>query len=550
MHATTPLRDSGIDRIGQMPWGTHLCQFYRDKDDLLDILVPYFKAGLESNECCMWVTSDPLGVDEATSALGAVVPDLDRHLADERIQILPYDHWYLRGGHFDMRRVLDGWKARVDEALARGFDGVRVTGNTAWLEAAHWADFTEYEDAINGVIRDLPVLVACTYGLGRCGATEIIDVVGTHQFALVHRGGRWEAVESTERRRVAEALREREHRLRLLFENLSSGCVYHRALEDGGRTVDYVLLEVNAAFERMAGLRRDQILGRRAGEVMPAVHGVDWVSMFQRVAGAAEPVRLECRSGLRTYSVLAYSPAPGFFVTLFDDVTERRKAEEQREDFLRAVSHDLRTPLSAISLSAQSLLRRPDPEVLPRRLNRIVNACEHMTATLDDLSEIARLDSGPVPLKRRAVDLGRFGAELVARLAGALDTSRITITIPEDLPAVDADPDRLERIVVNLLSNALKYSTPGSEVRLDCGRDGDRVAISITDRGAGIVPEDLPHVFDRFFRTKAARATGVQGLGIGLYITRALVEAHGGSITAESEPGRGSCFRVVLPAAS
>ena len=113
------LRHSGIDIIGDVPWGTHFCQFYQTKEDLMDILVPYFKTGLENNEFCMWVTSQPLGVEEATEALKEAVPFLDFYLEKGQIEIISYTDWYVKDGVFDSERVLNGWVEKLNQALAR-----------------------------------------------------------------------------------------------------------------------------------------------------------------------------------------------------------------------------------------------------------------------------------------------------------------------------------------------------------------------------------------------------------------------------------------------
>jgi hypothetical protein len=132
------LRNSGIDIIGDVSWGTHFCQFYQTREDLMDILVPYFKAGLENNEFCMWVTSQPLGVEEAKEALRGAIPDIDIFLEKGQIEIIPYTHWCLKDGVFDSDRVLNGGVEKINQAMANGYDGLRFTGNTFWLEKEDW----------------------------------------------------------------------------------------------------------------------------------------------------------------------------------------------------------------------------------------------------------------------------------------------------------------------------------------------------------------------------------------------------------------------------
>ncbi|RPJ40270.1 MAG: ATPase, partial [Deltaproteobacteria bacterium] len=167
---STELRKSGIEIIGDVPWGTHFCQFYRTAQDLLDILVPYFLAGLQNNEFCMWITSDPLDTGAAKKAMAEALPDFKDYLRKGQIEILPHTDWYLRDGVFDAQQVLDAWIRKLEAARARGFDGLRLTGNTFWLEKKDWQAFTDYEAAVDGVIGKFRMMALCTYSLDRCGA--------------------------------------------------------------------------------------------------------------------------------------------------------------------------------------------------------------------------------------------------------------------------------------------------------------------------------------------------------------------------------------------
>lgn len=188
-------RKSGIALIGDLPWGSHFCQFYTTKKDLLDILIPYFKAGLESNESCVWVTSDFLTREDALRALKKGVPGFARYMEKGQLEIFPYQDWYLIGGSFDLRRTLNMWMDKHNEALAKGYSGLRVSGNPYWIDnKKDWDDFAAYEAAINDVIGGTKLLVLCTYSLKKCGVVEILDVVKNHEFALAMNQGKWQVV--------------------------------------------------------------------------------------------------------------------------------------------------------------------------------------------------------------------------------------------------------------------------------------------------------------------------------------------------------------------
>jgi hypothetical protein len=195
MKASTQKRDSGIALVGDLPWGSHFCQFYQTKSDLLDVLVPYFRAGLENNELCVWVTSDFLTREHALRALKKGVPGFAGYLAAGQIEIFPYTDWYLKGGSFDLKRTLRMWMEKHDEALSRGFAGMRVSGNPYWIDnKKDWDDFACYEAEINNVIGGTKLLVLCTYSLKKCGVVEIMDVVKNHEFALAMNQGKWQIV--------------------------------------------------------------------------------------------------------------------------------------------------------------------------------------------------------------------------------------------------------------------------------------------------------------------------------------------------------------------
>jgi PAS domain-containing protein len=218
------LRHTGVATIGDVPWGTHLCQFYQDKQDLIDILVPYFKAGLANNEFCMWVTSEPLRSAEAKTVLAANVENLETYIGNGQLEILD-NEWYSFGEKFESDRVLQRWVDRLKEATQRGFDGLRVTGNTFWLEKPEWQGFMKYEASVESIFEQNRILGICTYSLSKCGALQIMDVISNHAFALVKRGGKWDVIQSAERRKVEANLRESEARFRALV-TATSDVVY------------------------------------------------------------------------------------------------------------------------------------------------------------------------------------------------------------------------------------------------------------------------------------------------------------------------------------
>ncbi len=150
--ASEPRRAS-VDVVGDVAaWGAHFCLFYETKQDLLDTLISYCKSGLERDEYCLWIVAEPLTIDEARAALKNAVPDLDRYFASSRLEIVPARDWFLPGGVFDGKRLTASWYEKLASLSARGYPGMRITGDTTWLSKKEWTHFCDYEDGLNEVI--------------------------------------------------------------------------------------------------------------------------------------------------------------------------------------------------------------------------------------------------------------------------------------------------------------------------------------------------------------------------------------------------------------
>ena len=211
--SANPLRKTGLDVLGDRPWGSHFCLFFDTKSDLLEILVPYFKAGLAQNEFCFWVLADPLNEDDARYALKQAMPASNRHLVDRHMEFMPAEKCYLSDGVFNLDRVKNEWGARLDGALSAGYEGIRVTGSTGWLETREWPDFWKYEANLNESIVDQRMTVLCTYPLVGSAGCDILDVTHTHQSAITKRGGNWQVIETA-------ALKDAKEEIRKLNEQL------------------------------------------------------------------------------------------------------------------------------------------------------------------------------------------------------------------------------------------------------------------------------------------------------------------------------------------
>jgi PAS domain S-box-containing protein len=789
-------RNSGIDVIGSIAWGTHFCQFYKTKQDLIDILIPYFKAGLQDNEFCMWITSEPLVVAEAEQAMRKAVNNFDKYLSDGQIEIIPYNDWYLLGGTFDDNRVLKGWVSKLERALARGYSGLRLTGNTLWLERNHWHAFTEYEAKVNDVIGKYRMLAICTYCLDKCDGSAVIDVVKNHQFALVKQEGKWDIIESSIYKQAKEALlrswetiaKQRDQIVNILnsmvdgiyivnqqydieFVNsaletqfgASEGRKCYRYLHDReeacpwckneavfsenkavswewhseklGRTYD--LMEV--PFKNVGGsvskivvfrditnrkqaeqalreseqdlnraqavantgswrlsIQRDQLLwsdevhrifgipretpmtyktflsrvhpedrqyvdqkwtAALRGEPYDIEHRIilgnetRWVREkgelefdsqgllkggFGTVQDITEQKRIENELRVKDYAVtsaitgiaiadldgnvtdvnLAYlsmwgyekeeevlgKHASSFFadrseanvalegvlekgawqgeakavrkdgsrfdvqvlanlvtdvadrpicmMASFVDITERKKLEQLKDEFIGLVSHELRTPLTVISGCLSTVLTEWDrlsSSEIQQLLKDALLESESLSHLIENLLELSRAQAQQLALYTEPIDLRTLIRDTLSKIQRQASAHQFVTSIPHGVQSITADPLRIERILFNLLDNAVKYSPPGSRIRISAKAGPEHLVIGVSDQGKGLSSSEQARVFGLFQRVGNNRPDRPRGVGLGLMVCQRLVEAHGGEIWVESQPGRGSTFFFTLP---
>ena len=385
-------------------------------------------------------------------------------------------------------------------------------------------------------------------------------VDGAAELAAGSRGGRLAVPDHPDLARLAGAVNrlagrieergaavraDRDH-LRAVLESMSEGVL---VVDGAGRT-----RLVNAAFRRLFGIVGDpEGLPPRELTRQPELAS----AIETALAGGAAPARqFEVLGPERRSVALAAdalrSEAGGAIVTA-RDVTERNRVSAMRRDFVANVSHELKTPLSAIRGFAETLHdgALDEPDVARRFTERILDQCRRLQALLDDLLTLSRLESPEAPLERRPVDLAACAARAVEAVANAAEERGVKLAVEAADGAVEVagDPASLERLLVNLVDNAVKYNREGGAVTVRLARRGGEAVIEVADTGIGI-PEDLrERVFERFYRVDKGRAREEGGTGLGLAIVKHVAQRHGGTIELESAPGRGSTFRVRLPAA-
>jgi len=348
-------------------------------------------------------------------------------------------------------------------------------------------------------------------------------------------------------------------RLEAIIVNMADGLV---VLDEQDR-----VLTLNRAAERMLGLSKEQVLGRSVSDnghdpslqLLASLSGE--VPLFLPDPMGPEVGKLhtqvrEVSVGSRILQV-RISPlqddARGYRgqVLVLHDVTRERELDRMKDEFVDRVSHELRTPLFSIQGFVELLLRGkvPDPKIQQEFLSRVAEQTERLRWLVDELLHASRLEKGRVELVKEKVGLQDIVQRVVGQLENIAREKSIVLETQMDssLPAVEADARRMEQVLVNLIGNALKFTPRGGQVVVKGKATGDEVLIQVRDTGIGIPSEAMPYLFSKFYQVDGSSTRRAGGTGLGLYISKLIVEAHGGRIWAESEPDKGSTFRFTLP---
>lgn len=326
-------------------------------------------------------------------------------------------------------------------------------------------------------------------------------------------------------------------------------------------SVDAVIAVGRDGRSLFANQAAEHLFGRDEHEIVGSPFA--WTLPNERVLEAIRLSREEARPGMdlieRTghrYLQVVTTPISGGgewnVLVVFHDLTDVRRTEQMRRDFVANVSHELRTPLAAIKSVIETLVdggALEDPPVARDFLGRADAEVDRLIQLVEELLELSRIETGDLPLMRQPTDIRMLLSDVVRRLAPQAERKHQMLELDggDASPLViDVDAVRLERAVTNLVHNAIKFTNEGGDIHVGARRDREQIVVSVSDNGAGIAPEDLPRIFERFYKVDQSRTSA--GRGIGLAIVKHTVEAHGGTVRAESILGRGSTFSFTLPA--
>jgi len=553
----------------------HLCCLYETEEEHRALLAPYLRQGLELGEKVLYIV-DAHTAETVLKYLRDDGVKVEPYLAMKQLSILTASDAYMRDGIFDPDRMIDLLRSETERALAEGYSALRVTGEMTWaLRGLPGSErLIEYEAKLNRFFPDSKCLALCQYDQRRFQPDVLLDVLATHPIAVVGTKiydnpyyipptdflgpGRPAATLShwlhnlEERKRAEEAVRRSEANYRTLVESSPDGVV---SVNAQGRIID-----CNEGICQLLGYTKEEIKGKRIHELLTNPVPVEDLRLYysQLIENGQLEQEFEFahRNGQPVpvwAKIIALYDEDGRFnqsVVYLRDIAERKKLDQLKDEFIGLVSHELRSPLTVIIGAVNTALSEGaslSPEETRQLLQDAAWESESLSHLLGNLLELSRAQADRLLLHTEPISIKSVIQEAVKKIEQQFPKHRFLISLPRQLPPVKADQLRVERILYNLLENAAKYSPQGSEIRVLAKREKDHLTMGVADQGPGISLHDQAKLFQPFQRLEDSRLKGVKGAGLGLLVCRRLVEAHGGRIWVESEPGRGSTFSFTLP---
>jgi PAS domain S-box-containing protein len=501
-------------------------------------------------------------VKERTAALGELNEKLTREIdehrqaeerlrqSEERLQ-RSQEIAHLGSWELDLTNDVLTWSDEVYRIFGLEPQEFAATYE-AFLEAVHPDDRAAVDAAYTGSVRDerdtyeIEHRVICTdtgevrYVHEKC--QHVRDESGKiiRSIGMVH--------DITERKQSEEALRETRDYLDNLFNYANAPIIVWDP--------DYKITRFNHAFERLTGHTAEEVMGSNLDILFPddsrdesmrhiheATSGERWEVVEIPIKHKDGAVRillwnsasLYAQDGKKVIATIAQG----------QDITERKRAEQFKDEFIGLVSHELRTPMTIITGSLRTATSAGvSPKDRETLLQNAIEGADSLSAILENLLELSRYQAGRLQLHTEAVNIPAIAKSVIERLKSRVEDRTFITEFPDNLPRVQADTMRVERILYNLLENAIKYSPDKSIIRVFTRKEKKMIVTGVADKGIGITPEDQSRLFELFERLGSARS---QGLGLGLVVCKRLVEAQRGQIGVESEPGKGSTFYFTLP---
>ncbi len=543
------LRQTGIHIVGDVPWGTHLCHFYKTKEDLTDILALYFKSGLQNNEYCIWVTSEPLHEKDVEEAMNKVLPDFQTYLNKGQIEIISYDAWYAADDGFDREQVLQGWIEKLNQALNKGYAGLRLTGNLHRIKKKEWDSLIHYEHEVNRAIGKYRILAICSYPLVKCGAKEIMDVVSNHECSLIKSEGEWKLVENSECTKTKENLREsQEFYGKLVRQSVEAIYIFDPETKR--------LLEANNAFSDLLGYTAEEIDGLTLHDfVIDKRERIDAYVYHLLMSGAMTiGERLWQRKDKTLVDVQVTASkirqkGKDICFVVARDITEHKRAKDEltaARERLQTLSKSL---LEKLENERRYIARELHDEIGQKltvvRMNletmqHSSNSQKRRNSTKENITIVESLfeQVRNLSLNLRPSILDDLGLIPALRWYASRIEQEAEITIRHVEDFVDYRPPKeIEtacfRVIQETLTNVMRHAK-ARQVIVELQHNENELKLSVADDGVG-------------FDVKSAQERAVLGESFGLLGMQERVMLLGGTIKIESVQSGGTKVKACFP---
>lgn len=517
----------------------HICQFYQGKQDLVNTLVPYFKAGLENNEYCIWITSEPLGDSEARAELSREVPDLYRYENSRQIEIIPYTEWYIKDGVFDASEVTEHVTERLETALRRNYAGIRLSGNASWLDKRDWKEFIEYERQADAKTSDYPGLAICAYPLKFLGVNQALDVIDHHRLSVIRRGVQWLQINKT-----GFELEEN--------ENTSAYQQYDTPVPVLIIEPDTRIIYANPSFQSLTGFSLSELFGQKppypwwADKTLSLYNQLFTKRLRKKVKGYEIPIRrkdgeqlwVEINSepvehqGRLTYylsnwlDITGYKQRQQHTETYALQVTKTREAELKK--IAEKLHEDVAQSLAALRLMIEAIIGDREPLSVKTK-NRLYEIRYRLADILKDVSYLSyELRPGDLDIlgwrascELLIAELNEKGIHSEMAIKGIERYLRPEISI------------LLFRIVQEIFKNIVKHAQSTSVAVMVHFYPG-KVEITINDNGKGFESGNLAD-----FPSQGK---------FGLLSIKEQIRLWGGSFSVRSQSNRGTRVKIMLKA--
>lgn len=599
-------RPTGIDIMKNKKWGTHFCSIFETPEDLIFMMVSYFKAGLENNEYCVYVVADSQSIPDIVRTIGKAIAGIERYINEGSIKIITYSDLMGSPDNHTSDEMLAKWDELLEMALLQGYEGLRINNDHFFSGQTTSLCLAGPSVDIQAHIKNKNILVLSTCPVSECSAAEIIEIITLHGTVCVKRNGLWDLFESEKyfnqsnsfsypvlsyeerlENRIIEGTRKLNEANKDLEISIKQRMLTRDALQNAEANLYSLFNNIRNSiivldkklnillFNNIASSRAAQDFGRRY------THGANIIDILDE--GRKEKMKRDCFDALRGKEVVYESMYPAennsecwYLVRIFpvinddgvttglcisaEDITQRKVAETEREkmtvdllqrngdleQFSYMVSHNLRAPVANIMGFSDLCKDDKCPEEIRKDFIEQIHRSSHkLDEEIRDLNDILKVRSGPGDLSEE-LQFSGIVKNVTEKISSVIDREKaVIITDFSNEPAIKGNRIYLNNIFLNLITNSIKYHQPGIPpvIEITTQRLNDKIVIKFTDNGLGI---DLNRNSDKVFGLYKRFHSEIEGKGIGLFMVKTQVDILGGNIKIDSKVNIGTSFTIEL----